>query len=196
MPRGIVRCGFFTSSPAVATASAPMNEKKIIPAAAPTPAAPRTESGDVFGVDAVRQFVEETTPSDGHRRSRLGVLRQHAGGDHHGHQFAEGGLRVGMVEPETGMADGISAEHNADGPAAMPARMKETVIAGPASGTRPGGTKKMPVPTVAPMPNMVSWKVPTVRFSSRSCVPAGRHAADRLPAQQFAPRNSVIPIPS
>ncbi|CAB4886894.1 unannotated protein [freshwater metagenome] len=40
MARGMVFCGFFTSSPAVETASRPMNEKKMVPAAAVTPAAP------------------------------------------------------------------------------------------------------------------------------------------------------------
>ena len=40
MARGSARCGSFTSSPAVATASNPMKEKKIAPAAALMPAAP------------------------------------------------------------------------------------------------------------------------------------------------------------
>ena len=34
MASGIVRCGFLTSSPAVETASRPMKEKKMLPAAA------------------------------------------------------------------------------------------------------------------------------------------------------------------
>ena len=38
--RGIVRCGSLTSSPAVDTASRPMKEKKIVPAAAPIPETP------------------------------------------------------------------------------------------------------------------------------------------------------------
>jgi hypothetical protein len=38
--RGIVLCGSLTSSPAVDTASRPMNEKKIVPAATLTPANP------------------------------------------------------------------------------------------------------------------------------------------------------------
>ena len=38
--RGMVRCGSLTSSPAVDTASRPMNEKKIVPAAAAMPAKP------------------------------------------------------------------------------------------------------------------------------------------------------------
>ena len=42
---------------------------------------------------------------------------------------------------------------------------------GPASGTASESTKKMPVPTVAPTPNMVSWKVPIVRlrFAEAPC---------------------------
>ena len=46
----------------------------------------------------------------------------------------------------------------------MPARMNETITAGPASGTAADSTKKMPVPTVAPTPNIVSWKVPIRAF--------------------------------
>ena len=45
----------------------------------------------------------------------------------------------------------------------MPAMMNEMITAGPASGTAADSTKKMPVPTVAPTPNIVSWKVPMVR---------------------------------
>ena len=40
MARGRAFCGSFTSSPAVATASRPMNEKKMVPAAALTPEKP------------------------------------------------------------------------------------------------------------------------------------------------------------
>ena len=40
---GSAFCGFFTSSPAVATASSPMKEKKIVPAAALTPAKPEAK---------------------------------------------------------------------------------------------------------------------------------------------------------
>ena len=39
--RGVVFWGSFTSSPAVDTASRPMNEKKIVPAAVATPATPK-----------------------------------------------------------------------------------------------------------------------------------------------------------
>jgi hypothetical protein len=48
----------------------------------------------------------------------------------------------------------------AERPAAMAARTNETSTAGPASGTAAESTKKMPVPTVAPTPNSVSWNVP------------------------------------
>ncbi|CFR91668.1 Uncharacterised protein [Mycobacterium tuberculosis] len=46
----------------------------------------------------------------------------------------------------------------------MPAMMNETITPGPASGTAWASTKKMPVPIVAPTPNMVSWKVPKLRL--------------------------------
>ena len=46
----------------------------------------------------------------------------------------------------------------------MPAMMNEMITAGPASGTASASTKKMPVPTVAPTPNIVSWNVPILRF--------------------------------
>ncbi len=42
--RGRVRCGSLTSSPAVETASRPMKEKKIVAAAALTPAAPAPQN--------------------------------------------------------------------------------------------------------------------------------------------------------
>src|SRR3954454_20926163 len=48
----------------------------------------------------------------------------------------------------------------------MPATMNETMTAGPLSGTASWSTKKMPVPTVAPTPNIISWKVPKLRFRS------------------------------
>ena len=35
---------------------------------------------------------------------------------------------------------------------------------GPASGTASESTKKIPVPTVAPTPNMVSWNTPMLRL--------------------------------
>src|SRR5947209_17665455 len=40
----------------------------------------------------------------------------------------------------------------------------ETMTLGPASGTAWDSTKKMPVPTVEPTPNIVSWKVPILRL--------------------------------
>jgi len=40
----------------------------------------------------------------------------------------------------------------------------DTITPGPASGTAVDSTKKMPVPTVAPTPNIVSWKVPMLRL--------------------------------
>lgn len=46
----------------------------------------------------------------------------------------------------------------------MPAMMNETMTAGPDLGTASESTKKMPVPTVAPTPNMVSWNVPIDLF--------------------------------
>src|SRR3954451_18168585 len=54
-------------------------------------------------------------------------------------------------------------------PAAMPASTKATITAGPASGTAWPSTKKMPVPIVAPTPNIVSWNVPIVRSSWGPC---------------------------
>ena len=48
--RGMVRCGSFTSSPAVDTASSPMNEKKMTPAAAVTPLAPLRKNGLMLSV--------------------------------------------------------------------------------------------------------------------------------------------------
>ena len=46
------------------------------------------------------------------------------------------------------------------------------ITAGPASGTASWSTKKMPVPTVAPTPNIVSWKVPKLPLELRALVRA------------------------
>ena len=45
------------------------------------------------------------------------------------------------------------------------------ITLGPAFGTAWESTKKMPVPTVHPTPNMVSWKTPMdrLRFSEAPC---------------------------
>ena len=63
--RGIVFCGSFTSSPAVETASRPMKEKKIVPAAAPTPAAPKgAKSAKWLASKAVKAMIENITNTD------------------------------------------------------------------------------------------------------------------------------------
>jgi hypothetical protein len=54
----------------------------------------------------------------------------------------------------------------------MPAITNATTTAGPASGTADDSTKKMPVPTVAPTPNIVSWNVPMDRGRCSPCSPA------------------------
>ena len=48
----------------------------------------------------------------------------------------------------------------------MPTKTNDTRTAGPASGTVWARTKKMPVPIVAPTPNIISWNVPIERLSS------------------------------
>ena len=54
----------------------------------------------------------------------------------------------------------------------MPAITNDRITAGPASGTAADRTKKMPVPIVAPTPNMASWKVPIERGRCSPCSPA------------------------
>ena len=44
--------------------------------------------------------------------------------------------------------------------------MNEMITAGPATGMASLSTKKIPVPTVAPTPNIISWNVPRLRVSS------------------------------
>ena len=68
----------------------------------------------------------------------------------------------------------------------MPAITNDTITAGPASGTAAERTKKMPVPIVAPTPNIASWKVPIVRGRCSPMLPGGVLPAvrpDRLPPQ-------------
>lgn len=50
--------------------------------------------------------------------------------------------------------------------AVIPAMTKGTVIAGPAPGTAVVAAAKIPIPTVAPTPNMVSWNRPLLRAST------------------------------
>ena len=51
-------------------------------------------------------------------------------------------------------------------PATTPAITNDTITAGPATGTATESTKKMPVPMVAPTPNIDNWNTPIVRASS------------------------------
>src|SRR4029078_13483567 len=51
-------------------------------------------------------------------------------------------------------------------PATAPAITNDQITAGPATGTACESTKKMPVPMVAPTPNIESWKSPIERVSS------------------------------
>ncbi len=60
--RGIVFCGSLTSSPAVDTASRPMKEKKMVPAAVATPAAPSgAKSAKWLDWNAVKAMIENIT---------------------------------------------------------------------------------------------------------------------------------------
>ena len=65
------------------------------------------------------------------------------------------------------------------------------ITAGPASGTASWSTKKMPVPTVAPTPNIVSWKVPKLRSSSGTGV-RPLLLADRLAPGQLAAEGDPV----
>ena len=65
------------------------------------------------------------------------------------------------------------------------------ITAGPASGTASWSTKKMPVPTVAPTPNIVSWKVPKLRLELRTLVRA-LLLADRLAPLQLAAEGDPV----
>ena len=59
------------------------------------------------------------------------------------------------------------------------------ITAGPATGIASLSTKKMPVPTVAPTPNIMSWNVPSLRGSR-----AGMEMTledDRLRRSSWAP---------
>src|SRR3954452_2917567 len=51
-------------------------------------------------------------------------------------------------------------------PATTPAKTNDTMTAGPATGTAAVRTMKMPVPIVAPIPNIESWNKPIERASS------------------------------
>ena len=67
----------------------------------------------------------------------------------------------------------------------MPAITNEIITAGPASAPPADSTKKMPVPTVAPTPNIVSWNVPIVRFRSFGGTVGDRCADHRPPSQHL-----------
>lgn len=60
-----MRCGSLTSSPAVDTASNPMNEKKIVPAAAPIPATPNGAKSRRFPeLNAVNPMMTNISRTD------------------------------------------------------------------------------------------------------------------------------------
>ena len=60
--RGSAFCGSLTSSPAVATASRPMNEKKMVPAAALTPEKPDAKKLSKWSAwNAVRPMTTNST---------------------------------------------------------------------------------------------------------------------------------------
>src|SRR5690242_17780181 len=65
-------------------------------------------------------------------------------------------------------------------PATRPANMNARITAGPATGAASLSTKKMPVPIVAPMPNVESWNSPIERASSPPSVSAPVSAAITL----------------
>ncbi|MGI3781112.1 MAG: hypothetical protein ACRYG2_10075 [Janthinobacterium lividum] len=65
------------------------------------------------------------------------------------------------------------------------------MTAGPASGTAWPSTKKMPVPIVAPTPNIVSWNVPIVRSSRGPCGSALSPTGLR---RHSSPRNPVLTV--
>ena len=69
--------------------------------------------------------------------------------------------------------------------------MKEKTIAGPAEGTWVVSTKKMPVPIVAPTPNIVSWKSPIVRTSPVSR-PPGSSGLRRIIRVMSGSRRAVV----
>ena len=72
--RGIVFCGSFTSSPAVDTASRPMKEKKIVPAAVATPAAPKgAKSAKWSASNAVKAMIENITSTVSLITTMIGV---------------------------------------------------------------------------------------------------------------------------
>src|ERR671913_716406 len=64
------------------------------------------------------------------------------------------------------MVEASPAQHTAVRAAVIPARMKDKMSAGPASGTASVRIMKIPVPIVAPTPNIVSWNRPIERLSS------------------------------
>src|SRR3954452_4897718 len=69
-------------------------------------------------------------------------------------------------ETETGNALVSSAYQIEVRPSTAPAITNDQITAGPATGTACARTKKIPVPMVAPIPNMDSWNRPIVRTSS------------------------------
>ena len=62
----------------------------------------------------------------------------------------------------------------------------DTMTAGPPTGTAIVSTMKMPVPIVAPMPNIESWNSPIERASSPS--PVSVPASAVIVAHRLAPQ--------
>ena len=74
--RGSARCGSLTSSPAVATASSPMKEKNIVPAAALTPTAPAAKKPEKWSAsNAVKPIMQKSTSTPSLIRTMIELSR-------------------------------------------------------------------------------------------------------------------------
>ena len=123
--------------------------------------------GDREAEQVVQQLVEVLRPADRDGRRGHAVLEQQAGGDDHRHALARASrTRTSTTSPTP--APRSPARRNRSRSARRPRRRARRTRSPPAR--RPGtacvSTMKMPVPIVAPMPNIDSWKSPIERDSS------------------------------
>ena len=131
----------------------------------------RQALGDREAEQVVEQLVEVLRPADGDRRR--GRRRTRAAGTRRRpspRPRPASRRRRSTTSRRPARRSPARRNRSRSGRRPMPANTNDQITAGPATGTACVSTMKMPVPIVAPMPNIDSWNSPIERASSPSPV--------------------------